>query len=224
MSIVRLDHRSFWVARWISSLITDKVPYPTTVNRASPGYPRPRHSILCTTESTISRLSSPSSFSLSLSPPIFRHFFFFLFPFLFFLYHSVRAARIPGRLSSCPLSLSLSLCVPLFFFEALRCGEGKFTREEGGARARIYIYIYVCVRLYVCVLEEGWGGKRRNRRRAVRWINSRFAEGLSFEIPSAILFPPPPPASDSPVSAGSIYSSSGRSCESITAGNRYSFG
>lgn len=86
--------------------------------------------------------------------PIFRHFFFFLFPFSFFLFFFVsfharcQDPRASVILSS--LSPSLSLWVPLFFFEALRCGEGKFTREEGGARARIYIYLYVCL-LRACV-------------------------------------------------------------------------
>lgn len=146
------SHHSFWVARWISSLIIDKVPLPpipTTLNQR--GYPCPRHSILCSTE-RVQYPASPSSFSL---PPYLSTFLLFSFSFFFFpFFFCIIPCALPGSPGVChpvlPLSLSLSLWVPLFFFEALRCGEGKFTREEGGARARIYIYLYVCL-LRACV-------------------------------------------------------------------------
>lgn len=166
------SHHSFWVARWISSLIIDKVPLPpipTTLNQR--GYPCPRHSILCSTE-RVQYPASPSSFSL---PPYLSTFLLFSFSFFFFpFFFCIIPCALPGSPGVChpvlPLSLSLSLGTPLFLRSpSMRRGQ---IYEGRGWRTSTYIYIFIrvsaaclCVCTRACVLEEGWGGKRRNRRR-----------------------------------------------------------
>lgn len=117
----------------------------------------------------------------------------------------MHAARIPGRLSSCPLSLplSISLRTPLFLRSpSMRRGQ---IYEGRGWHTSTHIYIYICVRARVCVCSKrdeaesgGTGGEL-----CVELIRASLKVSRSkFPPPSSFLLLPRPPRSL--VSAGSI--------------------